>query len=505
MKRILVYLRKGGPGSGPAEGHPFLGNQWKGGSKSKFSEFGFKGNQWTSEAHQHLAPNYHEIKDAPLGEHPIGEHQSSYTDKEGNSHTYGLKNSSGMVLVEPNSGGKVWVTVPRHGYGGYTHSFPKGRLEDDETLTPQQSAHRETFEETGLTARTLAHVGDFKGDTTMSRMYLGVRTGGKPMGSKETEKPKLVTPEDAMKLLNRSRDRNILQAAISHPAYYALSHGLIQKSLRVVVLKKYSDDQERGSDGKWTKGGGNYSNSNPNLPSHYALQSYAKVPGPVGSSGGEWRKDIDGVQYFVKPLKSEQHGMNEVAANHVYQAAGLVPGKDIPRVGVTHDPSGQPFLVSQKIEGLTSHANGSFPAGTQEKARTFFGTDALLSNWDVAGLNNDNVMSSAQGNPVRIDTGGAMAFRGMGAPKPEFSAGKEFTDFKSMRESAQGKELYGSMSDAQAATSLEAASHIDLGKVEAAWKAEGIPKATYGDWLKTLGARQYSMGSAIKSTLGITG
>jgi 8-oxo-dGTP pyrophosphatase MutT (NUDIX family) len=127
--------------------------------------------------------------------------------------------STGMIVREPD--GKLWVYEPKGHFGGYEHSFPKGGLEDG--LSPQQNAHKELWEETGLHAKVVAHVGDYKGDTGTTRYYLAVRTGGEPHapdptpfqpGGSETAAVKLVTPDQARELLNRDRDRSVLKDAL---------------------------------------------------------------------------------------------------------------------------------------------------------------------------------------------------------------------------------------------------------------------------------------------------
>jgi len=121
--------------------------------------------------------------------------------------------STGVVLREPD--GRVTLIEPRNHYGGYIHTFPKGGVEAN--LTPQQNAHKELWEETGLHAHITGVVGDFKGDTGTSRFYLGVRTGGEPTPSDETQAIKTVTPDEAAKMLNKKRDQEVLKALLEQP------------------------------------------------------------------------------------------------------------------------------------------------------------------------------------------------------------------------------------------------------------------------------------------------
>ena len=141
-------------------------------------------------------PDFAAIPDEDLGE------------ADGPIDAKGKRASTGMIVMEPD--GRVWVYEPRGHFGGYEHTFPKGGVEDG--LTAQQNAHKELWEETGLHARPIGVVGDFDGDTSVSRYYLAVRTGGEPTLGAESQAVKLATVEEAAKLLNKPRDKDILAA-----------------------------------------------------------------------------------------------------------------------------------------------------------------------------------------------------------------------------------------------------------------------------------------------------
>lgn len=121
------------------------------------------------------------------------------------------KPAAGVVIVDES--GCLTIVEPRNHFGGYSHTYPKGHARlDRETL--QQAAHRELFEETGLQARILAVVGDFPGDTTVTRYYLGVLIGGEAASGDETAHVKTVGPLQALALLNRQRDKDVLRRVL---------------------------------------------------------------------------------------------------------------------------------------------------------------------------------------------------------------------------------------------------------------------------------------------------
>lgn len=79
----------------------------------------------------------------------------------------------------------VLLYKPLGGFGGYKLAFPKGTVEKGEPML--KAAVREVYEETGLAVKPVAHLGDFKGNTSMNRMYIGYILGGHPQLPKKTK------------------------------------------------------------------------------------------------------------------------------------------------------------------------------------------------------------------------------------------------------------------------------------------------------------------------------
>jgi 8-oxo-dGTP pyrophosphatase MutT (NUDIX family) len=119
--------------------------------------------------------------------------------------------SAGVVVFSED--GRVYVRIPTDEFGGYKWSFAKGRLEA--ALSIEQNALRELREEMGLEARIVGVIGDYKGDTSVTRFFLGEETGGDitRYGS-ETEEVRLASYEEARKLLNKPRDKQVLEDAL---------------------------------------------------------------------------------------------------------------------------------------------------------------------------------------------------------------------------------------------------------------------------------------------------
>jgi 8-oxo-dGTP pyrophosphatase MutT (NUDIX family) len=121
----------------------------------------------------------------------------------------GKRAAAGAVVREPD--GRVWLVAPSNGFGGYAATFPKGRVEPGVAL--QATAIREVWEESGLLVQPTAWLGDFSRTQTYTRFYVARRIGGHPadMGW-ESQAVHLVTPADAVRLLNRATDHAVLAA-----------------------------------------------------------------------------------------------------------------------------------------------------------------------------------------------------------------------------------------------------------------------------------------------------
>jgi SPP1 gp7 family putative phage head morphogenesis protein len=137
-----------------------------------------------------------------------------------------------------------------------------------------------------------------------------------------------------------------------------------------------------------------------------------------GSTGAELVKDPRTGRLFVRKRgSSPEHLREEAAADQLYRALGA----PVPESRVTDTPSG-PVKLAEYIEGKTMAQYLKGATAARKKAilavaAQHFGADALLGNWDVAGMGMDNLLVDEQGKVWRIDNGGALRFRAQGQPK----------------------------------------------------------------------------------------
>lgn len=117
---------------------------------------------------------------------------------------------------------------------------------------------------------------------------------------------------------------------------------------------------------------------------------------------------VSGDKFYVKKAKSKDHAAVEVLANDLYRLAG-VPVPDV-FMGTDGETVGSK-IVAGKREKLTD----ATPEQLQEIHESLV-IDAWLANWDVVGLEYDNIVIT-DGKPYRIDAGGALRYRAQGGSK----------------------------------------------------------------------------------------
>lgn len=168
-----------------------------------------------------------------------------------------------------------------------------------------------------------------------------------------------------------------------------------------------------------------------------------------GSTGPKLYVDKHGVSWVIKG-NTEALVRNEVLANKLYKSVGV----DVPDVRLAMH-NGE-LRVASRFRGVET-ANFSNAAVLSE-AQADFATDAWLANWDVVGLQFDNLkQASGTTNLIRLDQGGALAFRAQGSPKGVLF-GNVVDEIDSLRDvsiNPQSAKVFGSMSDIQLAKSID--------------------------------------------------
>lgn len=115
--------------------------------------------------------------------------------------------ASGVVIIEPD--GRAWVVSPTNKFGGYKHSFTKGKNEED--LPLQANAIKECYEESGLKVEILGLLGDVERTTSVSRYYLARRVAGSPADvGWESQAVSLVPIHELHDFLDSKNDHDVV-------------------------------------------------------------------------------------------------------------------------------------------------------------------------------------------------------------------------------------------------------------------------------------------------------
>lgn len=159
------------------------------------------------------------------------------------------------------------------------------------------------------------------------------------------------------------------------------------------------------------------------------------LPGSTGAQKLRYRDVL-----FIKKNPSPQGGVHHLLAeyhtNKVYRAMGVLVPEVLwyprERTMLSH------FIVGTDLQRYL--ANPAIPDWKKEKIkallRRHFVLDCLLANWDVIGLNADNVLVDEQGLPWRIDNGSGFDYRAQGIKKTAQLWSANVQELSSMRDPA---------------------------------------------------------------------
>lgn len=170
-----------------------------------------------------------------------------------------------------------------------------------------------------------------------------------------------------------------------------------------------------------------------------------------GSTGAKLMTDPDGNKFVVKKGGNEGHLREEDNADRIYRAIGIpVPDSKI------YETANGPVKVSKFLEEakplgeVLENADSKTKKSLLEQARKGFAADALLGNWDVVGMEYDNMMVAKDGTVVRIDNGGSLRYRAMGKQKNPDAWTNKVGELDSMRHgkgSASAQAIMGELTE----------------------------------------------------------
>ncbi len=173
-----------------------------------------------------------------------------------------------------------------------------------------------------------------------------------------------------------------------------------------------------------------------------------------GSTGANLYKNTTGKEWVIKKSKKGQGGFAQVkieaTANDIYQVLGVPVPKHILDVE-------NKALILEYINGKTlNEATKEERAKAKEELQKGFVVDALLANWDVIGLLEDNILLPSDGSPaVRVDNGGSLTFRATGGKKKLSKAVTELDTMRNISIAPQAAAYFGDLTDAEIDTQIK--------------------------------------------------
>jgi len=181
-----------------------------------------------------------------------------------------------------------------------------------------------------------------------------------------------------------------------------------------------------------------------NIPPFSNMTPNAKVLS--GSTGAKLYKNTTDKKWVIKKSEKGKGGFPQVQSesivDDIYQALGI----PVPRHFLD---IANKALILEYINGK-SLADATIAERTKAKKELQKGfiVDALLANWDVIGLLEDNILLPADGSSaVRIDNGGSLTFRAQGGSK---NFGKTVTEIVKMRDPSiapRAAAIFGDLTD----------------------------------------------------------
>jgi len=166
-----------------------------------------------------------------------------------------------------------------------------------------------------------------------------------------------------------------------------------------------------------------------------------------GSTGAVAHTLPSGKRVVVKRGAHPAHIRNEFDFNRYLNALGV----GVPEASMQEDVDGNPLMMTAYEEKARVPTDDD-----KARLREDFIPQALIGNWDVLGMNMDNVLMRPDGTPSYVDVGGAGPYRAQGAPKGE-DFGSQVGELQSMQSKPPHTErFYGDMGEEEMGRSFDA-------------------------------------------------
>lgn len=196
--------------------------------------------------------------------------------------------------------------------------------------------------------------------------------------------------------------------------------------------------------------------------------SWTQIGPQAGSNpGGLYQDTSTGDKWYVKFPSNPAIARNEALTAQLYELAGI----EAPEVRFV-DVGGKRGIASRFVEGL-ERSKAALVSGQLEGLAEGFATDAWVGNWDVVGLNYDNLLVKG-GRAFRVDTGGGLLYRAQGSAKGAAFGDSvlELDSLRDARTNMQASEVFGGLTKEQLEDSVRRVLRVpddEIARVVEAW------------------------------------
>ena len=160
----------------------------------------------------------------------------------------------------------------------------------------------------------------------------------------------------------------------------------------------------------------------------YILEEFSKLSGALGSNEGGIYKDENGNKFYRKEYKNGDQAKVEALASKLYNHMGIKTQNP----EYSHE-NGKHFITTKwddKIEPSHPKDYSKLSKKQADQLSLMHHGAVLTKNWDIVGLEHDNVMKNKETHDFSsIDHGGAFHFRAMGGHK---DYGSDIDEHKSL-------------------------------------------------------------------------
>jgi hypothetical protein len=149
----------------------------------------------------------------------------------------------------------------------------------------------------------------------------------------------------------------------------------------------------------------------------YFEEDLVKQPGTqYGSNeGGVYVNTKTNQKYYVKHYRNADQAKVEALTGKIYDHMGInTINPDYKEV------NGKPSVVTpwnDKLKGMNPSEFEKLSTNQAKQIGRMHAAATLTKNWDIVGLEHDNIMKHENGDLYSVDHGGAFHFRARGGPK----------------------------------------------------------------------------------------